>query len=211
MAREEVGSLTTQHTPGRETADHGDCSSAARTCGAQYRYSTVFISRTITGLLRHGAVDFVGEWYTAPECEVRLRGPRPGGPPVLIGSFAQGPRMLRLVAEYADYWNAGLAFGRSHPDQIPPLREAVDAACLAQGRDPAPLARTVAIRAALRGRAVSIQTPGEEPLQGTPDEIATALQAFSSAGIDEVQVWLSPNTSAEIAAFAPVLEPLDRD
>jgi hypothetical protein len=158
MAREEVGGLTTQHTPGRETADHGDCSSAARTCGAQYRYSTVFISRTITGLLRHGAVDFVGEWYTAPECEVRLRGPRPSGPPVLIGSFAQGPRMLRLVAEYADYWNAGLAFGRSHPDQIPPLREAVDAACL----------RRVAIQQPWPGRSPSGRHYVAEPCPSRP-------------------------------------------
>jgi alkanesulfonate monooxygenase SsuD/methylene tetrahydromethanopterin reductase-like flavin-dependent oxidoreductase (luciferase family) len=31
------------------------------------------------------------------------RGPRPQGPPVLIAAF--GPRMLRLAARYADYWN----------------------------------------------------------------------------------------------------------
>ena len=110
----------------------------------------------------------------------------------------------------ADYWNAGLAFERSHPDRIPPLREAVDAVCLAQGRDPATLARTATIRAALRGRTVSIQTPGEEPLRGALAEIAEALRAFSRAGIDEVQLWLAPNTPAEIEAFAPVLELLDR-
>jgi alkanesulfonate monooxygenase SsuD/methylene tetrahydromethanopterin reductase-like flavin-dependent oxidoreductase (luciferase family) len=164
----------------------------------------------ITSLLRHGAVDFAGEWYAARETELRLRGPRPGGPPLLIGSFGQGPRMLGLVTEYADYWNAGLAFAQSHPDRIPPLREAVDAACLAQGRDPATLARTATIRAALHGRTVSIQTPGEEPLQGAPDETAEALRAFARAGIDEVQLWLAPNTPAEIEAFAPVLELLDR-
>jgi len=164
----------------------------------------------ITALLRHGQVDFVGECYTAPECELRLRGPRPGGPPVLIGSLRQDPRMLWPVAEQAGHWNAGLAFERSHPDRIPPLREVVDAACLAQGRDLATLARTVTIRAALRRRTLSIQTPGEEPLQGTPDEIAVASRTFSRAGIDEMQVWLSPNTPAEIASFAPVLELLGR-
>jgi alkanesulfonate monooxygenase SsuD/methylene tetrahydromethanopterin reductase-like flavin-dependent oxidoreductase (luciferase family) len=163
----------------------------------------------ITGLLRRGAVDFAGEWYTASECELRLRGPRPGGPPLLIGSFGQGPRMLGLVAKYADYWNAGLAFARSHPDRIPPLREAVDAACLARGRDPETLARTVTVRATLSGQAVSIQIPGVEPLSGTPDEIAEALRAFAREGIDEAQVWLAPNSPATIDAFAAVLELLD--
>lgn len=164
----------------------------------------------VAGLLRHGAVDVAGEWYAARECELRLRGPRPGGPPLLIGALGQGPRMLRLVAEYADSWNAWLAFGRSHPDTIPPLREAVDAACLAHGRDPATLARTVAIRVALLGRTVSVQAPGEAPLRGTPDEIAEAFRAFAGAGIDEVQVWLAPNSLAGIEAFAPVLERLDQ-
>jgi len=120
--------------------------------------------------------------------------------------------MLWPVAEQAGHWNAGLAFEQSHPDQIPPLREAVDAACLAQGRDPATLAlaRTVTIQAALRGRTVSIQTPDEEPLLGTPDEIAEALRAFANAGIDEVQIWLARTPPAEIEAFASVLERLDR-
>ena len=120
--------------------------------------------------------------------------------------------MLRLVAEHADYWNAGLAFARSHPERRNPLRVAVDAACLAQGRDPATLAlaRTVTIQAALRGRTVSIQTPDEEPLLGTPDEIAEALRAFANAGIDEEQIWLARTPPAEIEAFASVLERLDR-
>lgn len=99
---------------------------------------------------------------------------------------------------------------RSHPDAIPPLRDAVDAACLAQGRDPATLARTVAIRVAVLGGTVSIQSPNEEPLRGTPDEIAESLRGFARAGIDEVQVWLAPNSLAAIEAFAPVLERLDR-
>ena len=32
------------------------------------------------------------------------RGPRPGGPPIWIG--AKGPRMLRLIAQYADAYNS---------------------------------------------------------------------------------------------------------
>ena len=44
----------------------------------------------------------------------------------------------------------------------------------------------------------------------TRDDMAEALQAFARAGIDEVQLWLAPHKPAEIEAFAPVLELLDR-
>src|SRR5881227_1304251 len=47
-------------------------------------------------LLRTGRVDFAGTYYQARDCELRPRGPRIGGPPILIG--ARGPRMLRLAA-----------------------------------------------------------------------------------------------------------------
>jgi alkanesulfonate monooxygenase SsuD/methylene tetrahydromethanopterin reductase-like flavin-dependent oxidoreductase (luciferase family) len=161
----------------------------------------------VAGLLRGGRVDFAGEYYAARDCELRPRGPRPHGPPLLIGALAHGPRMLRLTAQYADLWNGWLTYGRSHPDAVPPLRAAVDAACAAVGRDPATLGRTVAVRAMLLGRAAF---PGEEPLSGTPAELAAALRAFASEGIAHVQVWPIPNTLDGVEAFAPVLELLDR-
>jgi alkanesulfonate monooxygenase SsuD/methylene tetrahydromethanopterin reductase-like flavin-dependent oxidoreductase (luciferase family) len=55
-----------------------------------------------------------------------------------------------------------------------------------------------------------VRIPGAEPLPGTPNDIAEALRAFAQEGIDEVQVWLAPNSPAEVEAFAPVLEQLDR-
>src|SRR5436189_2727120 len=57
----------------------------------------------ITPLLREGRVDFTGKYYSAPNCELRPRGPRPGGPEILVASFK--PRMLKLTARYADSWN----------------------------------------------------------------------------------------------------------
>src|SRR5207244_1247769 len=97
----------------------------------------------ICGLLKQGAIDFQGTYYTARECELRPRGPRVAGPPILIGT--ESPRMLRLTAKYADMWNGWLPFVRSHADQVAPLRAAVDAACAAVGRDPATLVRTLGV------------------------------------------------------------------
>ena len=99
----------------------------------------------IHGLLRHGRADYAGRYYRARACELRPRGPRPAGPPIMLGAMAHAGRMLRLTATYADQWNAWLAFGRSHADEIPPLRARVDAACRNAGRDPASLARTATV------------------------------------------------------------------
>lgn len=51
-------------------------------------------------LLRDGQVDFAGQYYQARNCEIVPRGPRSDGPPLLSGG--EGPRMLKLTAQYAD-------------------------------------------------------------------------------------------------------------
>jgi alkanesulfonate monooxygenase SsuD/methylene tetrahydromethanopterin reductase-like flavin-dependent oxidoreductase (luciferase family) len=118
--------------------------------------------------------------------------------------------MLDLTARYADLWNGWLVFGRSHPDAIPPLRDKLDAACLAAGRDPATLGRTVAILVSLDLPEAGPVGAGEEPLTGTPAEIAAALRAFARAGIGHVQIMLNPNTSAGLRALAPALALLEQ-
>ena len=57
----------------------------------------------IRTLLREGAIDFDGRWYQARDCELLPRGPRPAGPPLMIGS--KGPRMLRATMAHVDSWN----------------------------------------------------------------------------------------------------------
>jgi alkanesulfonate monooxygenase SsuD/methylene tetrahydromethanopterin reductase-like flavin-dependent oxidoreductase (luciferase family) len=164
----------------------------------------------IRGLLRDGRIDHDGEYYQARDCELRpraaQRAPGPQGPPIMIGALGSGPRMMRLVAEYADIWNGWLAFGDNRPDAVPPLREAIDAACVAAGRDPATLARSAGISVAVLGR----DHPQYGPIKGEPEQIAETLVAFAREGISEVEIDLLPNTVAGVEAFAPVLELLDR-
>ena len=160
----------------------------------------------IAGLLREGRIDFHGQYAQARDCELRPRGPREHGPPLLLGTLGLGPRMLRLVAAHADLWNGWLAYARSHSDVVPPLRERLDAACREHGRDPATLGRTVAVRVTMLDRTV----PLGEPLSGSPDQLAAAFRQFAREGIGHIQVWLAPSTIAGIEAFAPVLELLDQ-
>ena len=168
----------------------------------------------VTTLLRGGRLDYEGTFYRVRECELRPRGPRPSGPPILIGALGTGPRMLELTARYADLWNGWLTWGESWPAAVPPLREKVDAACAVVGRNPASLGRTVAILAdvpGVRANLVSTAPNGSgRPLRGTSEEMAEALRGFAAEGITHVQVICAPNTAVGIAGFAPVLQALDR-
>ncbi|MEA2523929.1 MAG: hypothetical protein QOF73_1156 [Thermomicrobiales bacterium] len=160
----------------------------------------------ITGLLRDGHIDFAGTYYSALDCELRPRGPRKNGPPIMIGTT--GKRMLALTARHADQWNVWYSHTGNRVEGVAPLLAAVDAACAEAGRDPKSLERTVAVMVEVGPHAPS--TMSVPPLTGTPEELAASLRAYADAGVSHLQVWLEPNTVAGIEAFAPVLEALDR-
>ena len=162
--------------------------------------------KIIHGLLHDGQIDFDGAYYQARECELRPRGPRPQGPPILLGTV--GERMLRLTAEYADLWNAYFSHIGNDPSGVPALRERVDAACLAVGRDPATLGRTAAVLVNMAASPGAALAPNWEiePIQGAPEQLADTMRAFSAQGIDHIILWLEPNTLESIEAFAPTLE-----
>ena len=163
----------------------------------------------IVPLLRSGHVDFEGKYYQARDCELRPRGPRPGGPPILIG--AKGPRMLRLAATYADLWNAEGPMRR--PEEIIPLRASGDAACAEVGRDPSTLGRSASVAINLpMAQAQSVQlssAQGEQPEPTSPEEIAEMLRSYARNGLSHVQLWLTPNTIASLEWFTSVLKLLD--
>jgi alkanesulfonate monooxygenase SsuD/methylene tetrahydromethanopterin reductase-like flavin-dependent oxidoreductase (luciferase family) len=165
----------------------------------------------IAGLLRNGSVDFEGTYYQARECELRPRGPRPEGPPILIGSSSTGERMLRLAARYADIWNRDFdavnpGFEPYSPADLAASQAKVDAACAEIGRDPATLGRTIGVWVDLP----TAPDRGWGALTGSSEEIAAGLRRYAAAGFQSAQVWLHPNTEAGVEAFAPVLEILGR-
>jgi alkanesulfonate monooxygenase SsuD/methylene tetrahydromethanopterin reductase-like flavin-dependent oxidoreductase (luciferase family) len=162
----------------------------------------------ISGLLREGRLDFEGSYYQARDCELRPRGPRPQGPPIMIGASGAGPRMLELSARHADTWTTWFSGTGNTLEGLRPLLARVDAACEAVGRDPRTLERSAAVIVEVGPHEPSAMTG--PPVTGSPAEIAAELRAYADAGVSHVQVWLEPNTPAGIAAFAPVLEALDR-
>jgi alkanesulfonate monooxygenase SsuD/methylene tetrahydromethanopterin reductase-like flavin-dependent oxidoreductase (luciferase family) len=163
--------------------------------------------KIIHGLLKRGEIDFEGTYYSARDCELRPRGPRSGGPPIMIGS--QSPRMLGLAARYADQWNGWIAFERNHPDVVPPLTATVDAACRDAGRDPSTLARTLTVMVDLPSQVASRGTRPER-ISGSPEQIAAHLKLFADLGMSHIQIWLNPMNQAGLQELAPVLEAFDR-
>ncbi|HLL49059.1 MAG TPA: LLM class flavin-dependent oxidoreductase [Thermomicrobiales bacterium] len=159
----------------------------------------------IHGLLRNGHVDFEGTYYSAIDCELRPRGRRSDGPPIMIGSTA--PRMLSLLARYGDIWNA---WARQTLEELAEDRQKVDAAMEEAGRDPATVERTVSLLVDLP---TATGRPSEEKMglkPREPEELAAHLASYAHAGISHVQLMLDPNTPAGIEWAARSVELLDR-
>jgi alkanesulfonate monooxygenase SsuD/methylene tetrahydromethanopterin reductase-like flavin-dependent oxidoreductase (luciferase family) len=85
-------------------------------------------------LLREGRVDFEGTYYRARQCELRPRGPTPGGPSLWIAG--DGPRLCGLAARYA---NGYTVFWQRTAEAVKEQYAHVDHACRSVGRDPSTL------------------------------------------------------------------------
>lgn len=164
--------------------------------------------RIIASMLRTGRADHDGRVESARGALVAPRGPRPGGLPLMVGAAA--PRMLRLAAELADEWNAGMRT----PEGLVPMLAALDEALAAAGRDPSTIRRSAEAMVEPGGApAPADEDPDargdwDHPLTGSPNAIAAGLRRYAALGCDHVQVQLRPNSLESVRAFAPVMAAL---
>ena len=161
-------------------------------------------------LLREGKVDFSGKYYSVRDCEISPRGPRPAGPPILIG--AQRPRMMRLAATYADIFDTD--FHLDIADVVTRF-DAFDDACAKVGRDPASAKRATGTTLALSpanagpGKFTVLRQEGmkREFYMGTIDELVAYARRFEEAGADLLTVTLiDPPGPRGIERLAPLVE-----
>ena len=169
----------------------------------------------VHGLLKNGEIDFDGTYYQARDCVLKPRGPRPEGPPIMIGTT--GHKMLRLTAKYADMWNAYWTSTSNNPSGVEPLRKRIDEACEEVGRDPATLQRSVSVLTAdadahpwWNDLPTGHDYMPVQPLNGEPAEIAEGLAAYWREGISHVQISIDNLSTAAIERFAPALELLKK-
>jgi len=159
----------------------------------------------ILPLLRGETVSLEGEFYQIRDAEVRPVGPRPGGPPILIGLLQGGPRMQRLVAQHADYWNYWMA----EDMRVEPYREARTAivqACEKHGRDPTTLRKHAGIGIVLPGFDPA-QVLGT-PLMGSHAELVDKLGLFLEEDIEHFAVTLEPWTEESVERLGKILDEL---
>lgn len=139
----------------------------------------------IRALWTEAPVTFAGQHYRIENayCE-----PRPDPvPTVMLGAF--GPKMLRLAAQYADWWNASST-------GIEPYRRllaALDGACARVGRDPATVRRTwcggcVCAPSEARAREwagtrYNADDPDDFSFVGTPAQVVAQMRPFVEAGV----------------------------
>jgi alkanesulfonate monooxygenase SsuD/methylene tetrahydromethanopterin reductase-like flavin-dependent oxidoreductase (luciferase family) len=168
----------------------------------------------IRGLLVEGRSDFHGTYYDLADCELLPRGPRHAhgeGPPLMVGSI--GERMLSITLPHVQAWNAWFTWFDNSVEGYLPMRDSVDAACRAVGRDPATVERTLALFVSFpgaRGRSLGDLTdPEVAAIPSDPGTLATALRAFAAEGVGHVQLVLDPINADTIAGLAPTLALLD--
>ena len=148
----------------------------------------------IVPLLRDGRVDYDGEWAVG-HAELRPPGPRPNGPPILIAGSQ--PRMMSLIAKWADRWNS-VWYGLP-TDEFRDERANLHAALEAAARDVSSIEVSVGI---------AVQDPrtldhnGPEAVVGRVDELVEAFQAWRQEGVDEVMCRLEPPSVGVVEVIA---------
>ncbi len=152
----------------------------------------------VKALWREERVTFHGKHYHVVNayCE-----PKPDPQPIImIGGFR--PRMLRLIARYADWWNVScFSLDMNRPDNwsngswtgIGEYREQVqesERACNEVGRDPSTLRRTwfgpciCAPTEAEVQKLHALQLPTNQGFAGTPKQVIEQMQPFIELGVD---------------------------
>ncbi len=153
-------------------------------------------------LMREGHVDFAGHYYQARNCEIVPRGPRPEGPPLMVGSEG-GPRMLKLTAQYADLWNTGYM---GKPETLAERRAKIEAACREIGRDPATLGITALIGLWFPDLQAKKPKFFDNPLTGTVQEIAAAIRRYAELGVRHIMFQCEPYISEAVQQLTEALK-----
>jgi alkanesulfonate monooxygenase SsuD/methylene tetrahydromethanopterin reductase-like flavin-dependent oxidoreductase (luciferase family) len=165
----------------------------------RFRQAAEYIP-TLAGLLRTGRSDHHGTYFHLERAEMPLRGPRLGGPPIVVAG--EGPRMLRLAAENADGW---MIFDKSL-SEARALDAAFRDACIAAGRESLEVDRYLAGVVVAFPGAVGVPWSRAEAVVGDAATQARRLLELGRAGFGTILVWPDPNDVRGIEAMAPVLE-----
>ncbi len=132
--------------------------------------------QVVVPLLRGETVEFEGEYHRASLAN-RPSGPRTGELPIMLAGH--GPRNIGLAAKYGDMWSA-FATTSSQPEAFTEMLQTLDQACEQAGRDPKSIGRSIGISLVPGGFTAPEVLGVTDPLTGSPEQIAQAVQGFAS-------------------------------
>jgi F420-dependent oxidoreductase-like protein len=135
----------------------------------RYREAVEVVDR----LLRQEVVSYDGRHYRLTNATFRPAPVQRPRPPLTLG--AHKPRMLRIVAEYADRWNS---FGSV--EEMRARNAVLDQHCALVGRDPRSIVRSLYGWASMMPR---------DPF-ASPDAFAEMVELYRAAGVDEFLIDL---------------------
>jgi len=167
----------------------------------------------IRTLLADGEIDFHGTFYDAEQCVLHPRSPRPGGPPLMVGSI--GDRMLDITLPHVDSWNMWWSQYGNTAASFAHEKSRVDQLIQAAGRSINDVEATAAVHIRLadgKGRLMGdyVGDADIKPLTGSPDELGSQLQEFESAGAAHIQLCVDPITRDSINWLGNVLSAFHR-
>jgi F420-dependent oxidoreductase-like protein len=159
---------------------------------------------TILGALWDGpdGWTFHGRHYTVEDALFRPKPVQRPRPPIIVGGEGS-PRSLRIAAQFADEFN----MTRSGPERVADWFGRLDDACLAIGRDPATIVRSVLVRTLVgagqadledRKRALRSMLSAEQVddelspansarwIMGTTEQARARIEQFSRAGAERL-------------------------
>jgi alkanesulfonate monooxygenase SsuD/methylene tetrahydromethanopterin reductase-like flavin-dependent oxidoreductase (luciferase family) len=161
----------------------------------------------IRTLLAEGRVDFQGSYYQVEDCVLHPRPPRPGGPPLMVGSI--GPRMQAITLPHVDSWNVWWSDYGNTAAGFAAVKATVDQRIADLGRSgevEASCAVYVCLPTGSGRQMGDYPADGGDPLRGSPAELAEQLAGFAAAGADELQLVIDPIVPASIEPLAETLQ-----
>jgi F420-dependent oxidoreductase-like protein len=132
-------------------------------------------------MLRNDTTTYAGRYYRLREAPMRPRPVQQPRPPLMLG--AHGPKMLRVVAEHAESWNS---FGTV--DEMRQRNAILDEHCVAIGRDPHSIVRSLYIWPAMMAESPWSSVAAFEDM----------VSRYTTAGVNEFLVDVTPETDLDV-------------
>lgn len=162
--------------------------------------------KIIVPLLRgQESMTFDGQFHHVRDAQVRPRGPRPAGIPLMMGGFAE--KTMTAAARHADVWSV-YARTSSLPQAFVELTARLDQICEGMGRDPASIGRSVGVFVDPDDRRTAEDTGFGPPISGSIAQITETIAGFADIGMTRVEVVAWPPKIGVLEQLAPVFSAL---